>query len=87
LSARARTLYVGLDACALDRAQQFAAEGSMPTLARLLDEAAVQETLGPLGFNDTYGAHDPSPQPNIVHFPGIPLDDRLHELRRRAALV
>jgi predicted AlkP superfamily phosphohydrolase/phosphomutase len=50
VSAPARTLYVGLDACDLHLAQQFASEGSMPTLARLLDEAAVQETLGPLGF-------------------------------------
>ncbi len=30
---------------------------------------------------------DPSPQPHVVHFPGIPLDDRLRELRRCAALV
>jgi hypothetical protein len=30
---------------------------------------------------------DPSPQPHIVHFPGLPLDDRLRELRRHAALV
>ena len=38
MSAPARTLYVGLDACDLHLAQQFASEGSMPTLARLLDE-------------------------------------------------
>ncbi|MDQ1459361.1 MAG: hypothetical protein QOI08_845 [Actinomycetota bacterium] len=50
MSAKARTLYVGLDACDLDIAQGFAAEGSMPTLAHLLETAAVQETLGPLGF-------------------------------------
>jgi predicted AlkP superfamily phosphohydrolase/phosphomutase len=50
VSAKTRTLYVGLDACDLDIAQRFAAEGSMPTLAGLLDTAAVQETLGPLGF-------------------------------------
>jgi predicted AlkP superfamily phosphohydrolase/phosphomutase len=43
-------LFVGLDACDLNVAQRFAAEGAMPTLARLLDTAAVQETLGPLGF-------------------------------------
>ena len=43
-------MFVGLDACDLDIAQRLAAEGSMPTLARLLDHAAVQETLGPLGF-------------------------------------
>jgi hypothetical protein len=30
---------------------------------------------------------DPSPDPNVVHFPGQPIDDRLHELRRCAALV
>jgi hypothetical protein len=30
---------------------------------------------------------DPSPQPHIVHFPGIPIDDRLRELNRYAALV
>ena len=50
MTAPARTLYVGLDACDLDIAQRFAADGSMPTLARLLERAAVQETMGPLGF-------------------------------------
>ena len=50
MNARARTLYIGLDACDLNVAQRFAAEGSMPTLARLLDAGASQETLGPLGF-------------------------------------
>jgi predicted AlkP superfamily phosphohydrolase/phosphomutase len=45
-----RTLYVGLDACDLHIAQRFAADGSMPTLARLLETCAVQETIGPLGF-------------------------------------
>ena len=50
MSAKARTLYVGLDACDLNLAQQFAAEGSMPNLASLLAGAAVQETQGPLGF-------------------------------------
>ncbi|HEV7523366.1 MAG TPA: glycosyltransferase [Acidimicrobiia bacterium] len=48
--AGSRTLYVALDACDLTLAQRFAAEGSMPTLARLLDDSASQETLGPLGF-------------------------------------
>jgi predicted AlkP superfamily phosphohydrolase/phosphomutase len=46
----ARTIFIGLDACDLDVAQQFAASGAMPTLAGLLDTAAVVETLGPLGF-------------------------------------
>jgi predicted AlkP superfamily phosphohydrolase/phosphomutase len=50
MSAAARTLYVGLDACDLDLAQRFASEGSMPNLASLLAGAAVQETLGPIGF-------------------------------------
>jgi hypothetical protein len=30
---------------------------------------------------------DPSPRPHVVHFPGVPLEQRLHELRRHAALV
>ena len=30
--------------------EEFAAEGAMPTLARLLETTAVQETTGPLGF-------------------------------------
>jgi hypothetical protein len=30
---------------------------------------------------------DPAPHPFIVHFPGVPLDERLSELRRHAALV
>jgi hypothetical protein len=30
---------------------------------------------------------DPSPDPYVVHFPGVPLDERLHALRRHAALV
>jgi hypothetical protein len=30
---------------------------------------------------------DSSARPHVVHFPGIPLDDRLRELRRHAALV
>jgi hypothetical protein len=30
---------------------------------------------------------DPSPRPHIVHFPGVPLAERLHALRRHAALV
>ena len=50
MNARARTLYIGLDACDLHTAQRFAAEGAMPTLARLLETTAVQETVGPLGF-------------------------------------
>ena len=45
----ARTLFIGLDACDRELARQFAREGDMPTLARLLDNAAVQPTLGPLG--------------------------------------
>ena len=30
---------------------------------------------------------DPAPRPHVVHFPGVPLDVRLRELRRHAALV
>jgi hypothetical protein len=30
---------------------------------------------------------DPSPRPHIVHFPGAPIDERLQELQRYAALV
>jgi hypothetical protein len=30
---------------------------------------------------------DPAPRPHILHFPGRPMDDRLRELRRCAALV
>ena len=30
---------------------------------------------------------DPAMHPHIVHFPGIPLDERLSELQRHAALV
>ena len=30
---------------------------------------------------------DPAPRPYIVHFPGLPLEERLHALRRDAALV
>jgi len=30
---------------------------------------------------------DTSPRPHIVHFPGVPIDDRLRELRHHAALV
>jgi hypothetical protein len=30
---------------------------------------------------------DPARAPHIVHFPGIPLDQRLHALRRHAAVV
>src|SRR6185295_9763923 len=45
-----RTVYVGLDALDLYVAQRFAREGHMPVLARLLEDAASQETVGPLGF-------------------------------------
>ena len=30
---------------------------------------------------------DPSPTPHVVHFPGIPLDERLRELQRHATTV
>jgi predicted AlkP superfamily phosphohydrolase/phosphomutase len=46
----ARTVYLGLDACDLETAQRFAREGTMPNLARLLGEAAVIETIGPIGY-------------------------------------
>ncbi len=46
----AKTMYIGLDACDLHVAQQFAADGDMPTLAGLLGTAAVVETVGPVGF-------------------------------------
>jgi len=46
----ARTLFIGLDACDCELAREFARDGDMPTLARLLETAAVQPTLGPLGF-------------------------------------
>jgi hypothetical protein len=44
-----RTLYLGLDACDLDLAKEFAADGDMPSLAGLLDTAAAVETVAPLG--------------------------------------
>jgi predicted AlkP superfamily phosphohydrolase/phosphomutase len=50
VTAPARTVFIGLDACDLDLAQGFASDGAMPTLAGLLDNAAHIETLGPLGF-------------------------------------
>jgi predicted AlkP superfamily phosphohydrolase/phosphomutase len=42
-------LFVGVDACDLDLAQRLARAGRLPTIARLLREAAVVETRAPLG--------------------------------------
>ena len=50
MTARARTVYVGLDSCDLEIAQEFARTGAMPNLAALLHTSAVQETFGPLGY-------------------------------------
>jgi predicted AlkP superfamily phosphohydrolase/phosphomutase len=46
----AKTFFLGLDATDLYLAQRFAADGSMPTLARLLQSGAVVETVAPVGF-------------------------------------
>jgi predicted AlkP superfamily phosphohydrolase/phosphomutase len=46
----AKTVFIGLDGCDLYVAQEFARQGYMPTLARLLESAAVQPTLAPLGY-------------------------------------
>lgn len=50
LAHAARTLYLGLDACDLHLAQELARDGTMPVLARLLEEAASVETVGPAGY-------------------------------------
>ena len=49
-AARPKTVFLGLDATDLHLAQAFAADGSMPTLDRLLRSAAVVETVAPVGF-------------------------------------
>jgi predicted AlkP superfamily phosphohydrolase/phosphomutase len=46
----ARTAYIGFDALDLDVAQEFIARGEMPVFARLLRDAASQETVAPFGF-------------------------------------
>lgn len=46
----ARTAFIGLDACDVHVAREFARRGHMPVLAGLLRSAAVQPTIAPLGF-------------------------------------
>src|SRR3954464_13879360 len=46
----ARTAFIGLDACDVHVAREFARRGDMPVLAGLLQPAAVQPTIAPLGF-------------------------------------
>jgi predicted AlkP superfamily phosphohydrolase/phosphomutase len=46
----ARTAFIGLDACDVHVAREFARQGDMPVLAGLLQTAAVQPTIAPLGF-------------------------------------
>ena len=46
----ARTAFIGLDACDVHVAREFARQGDMPVLAGLLQTAAVQPTVAPLGF-------------------------------------
>jgi hypothetical protein len=51
---------------------------------------ATSQWRGRVGFLDRAWnsiPDDPSARPHVVHFPGMPLDERLHELRRHAALV
>jgi predicted AlkP superfamily phosphohydrolase/phosphomutase len=48
--AGARTVYLGIDGADLRLAEEFAQCGAMPNLARLLDTAAIVETVGPVGY-------------------------------------
>jgi predicted AlkP superfamily phosphohydrolase/phosphomutase len=66
----ARTAFIGLDACDADVAREFARQGDMPVLAGLLQTAAVQPTIAPLGFfvGGTWATSWSGQSPSTHHF-------------------
>lgn len=59
---------------------------SVPGLARLVHPTPCYNKVGKLSTEWNSMVHDPHPSPRIVHFPGMPFEDRLEKMTEQLKL-